>query len=605
MIQDLVDAVQTLELNQWRIKLPVAFVLVAATTYLATIFSYARTKYCSNEDGQEPPVIPYWLPGLGSTIPFVRDTKAFIANTLRKWGDNTPYTVRLAAFKGYLITQPEHFGPLLKATRFLTNKKIMAELMRDVFGTPPNVMPMYFGDNSGIEPTPVPGTAVPSHQRIWQNQHADSAQYLTGEALRGLATRFTSVLSEAIASPNDSDPADSGDWVTMEDFYPWWRSRVFAAATTALFGPHLGRLNPTLEHDFWTFADAIPTLVKRYPAWMAPRAHAARTKMLDSVKKWHAHAREHSDYRVNNGDGGAPKWDEYWGSVWLKVRQRWGQDTGIMDDDGLASEDLALTIACVFIITRKSSHGANANAIPMAFWYLIEIYRDPALLQRVLPELEAAVQEEAASSSTDGSPAVFDLSPVLASPLAQSIYAEVLRMRISLLLNRCADRKDHRIGLWTLKKGAYMTLPTAHIGYHKKAWEPYTDSGKAPIDEFWADRFLVPDEEDGKTKERGEEAREPMQEKAEPKMRFSTEHLNGIWVPYGGGALMCPGRHFAKQEIMGSVTVFAHYYDLEVLSGRAPTMDDKFYGMGAQQPAEKTPVRIRRKVGGWKYTKQN
>jgi cytochrome P450 len=237
----------------------------------------------------------------------------------------------------------------------------------------------------------------------------------------------------------------------------------------------------------------------------------------------------------------------------------------------------------------------------MAFWYLIEIYRDPALLSRVVPELEAAVKEPA--SPTDGSPAVFDLSPVLASPLAQSIYAEVLRMRISLLLNRCADRKDHRIGPWTLKKGAYMTLPTAHVGYHEKAWEPYTDSGKAPIEEFWADRFLVPDEDDEKTAEYGSPI-DTTKEKSAQKLRFSTDHLNGIWVPYGGGALMCPGRHFAKQEMMGSVTVFSHYYELEVLSGRAPTMDDKFYGMGAQQPAEKTPVRIRRKVGGWKHTKE-
>jgi hypothetical protein len=81
MIQSLLDPVQTLDLNQWRIKLPGAFVLLALTTYLATIFSYFRTRR-SNEDGREPPVIPYWLPIMGSTIPFVRDTKGFISNTL-------------------------------------------------------------------------------------------------------------------------------------------------------------------------------------------------------------------------------------------------------------------------------------------------------------------------------------------------------------------------------------------------------------------------------------------------------------------------------------------------------------------------------------------
>jgi hypothetical protein len=202
---------------------------------------------------------------------------------------------------------------------------------------------MYRGDISGINLTPIPGTNIPEHQRIWHNQHADSARYLVGDSLRGLAARYVSSLSDALAVVDPQDPTDSGEWVDLADFYPWWKSRVFTAAVTALFGPHLMRINPTFEADFWAFVDHIPTLVKSYPRWMAPRAYAARDKAIDHVKKWHQFAREHADYR-NNGDD-VPKWDEYWGSVWLKVRQRWGQDTGIMDDDGLASEDLALLVA--------------------------------------------------------------------------------------------------------------------------------------------------------------------------------------------------------------------------------------------------------------------
>jgi hypothetical protein len=80
-LRDFVNLVQTLDITSWRIKLPVAFALLAAMTYIATIVSYTRTRY-SNKDGREPPVIAYWLPVVGSTIPFVRDTKGFIANTL-------------------------------------------------------------------------------------------------------------------------------------------------------------------------------------------------------------------------------------------------------------------------------------------------------------------------------------------------------------------------------------------------------------------------------------------------------------------------------------------------------------------------------------------
>lgn len=239
----------------------------------------------------------------------------------------------------------------------------------------------------------------------------------------------------------------------------------------------------------------------------------------------------------------------------------------------------------------------------MAFWNLIEVYKDRELLSRVLPELQAGILSPA--DQDPSKPLRFDLSPILASPLLQSIYAEVLRMRISLMVTRMPDRGDFQYGPWKFEHGAYIALPSAYIGYHEDAWAHLTQDGKHPINTFWAERFLVPSADEA-DKSDSKMAQKPMTEKSTKatEMQFSTEHVEGIWTPYGGGALMCPGRHLAKQEMMGGVTVFAAYYDLKVADGWVPKMNPVFYGMGAQQPCEPTPVRIRRRVGGWKTKKQ-
>lgn len=149
-------------------------------------------------------------------------------------------------------------------------------------------------------------------------------------------------LSKELATIDPSDPVDSGDWAQVDDFFKWWTRKFFAAAITALCGPHIIRLNPSFVEDFWEYMDNWPMVSKFYPAFIAPKAYASRRRVLDSIKRWHEYARQHSDYRLNGPQD--PEWDEYWGSTLLKVRQHWGQDAG-MDDDALASEDLAVITA--------------------------------------------------------------------------------------------------------------------------------------------------------------------------------------------------------------------------------------------------------------------
>lgn len=85
------------------------------------------------------------------------------------------------------------------------------------------------------------------------------------------------------------------------------------------------------------------------------------------------------------------------------------------------------------------------------------------------------------------------------------------------------------------------------------------------------------------------------------KLKFSMDGLAGGWIPYGGGPFMCPGRHFAKQESIGSFAVFWANYEAELQtpSGFCPEPGMKFFVLGALPPKDRTPFRVTR-PSAWK-----
>lgn len=247
--------------------------------------------------------------------------------------------MKIGPYRAYLITAPEHFLNVLKSPRDLNPKPALTILMKNMFGTPSSAIHIYKRDNSGIGSNPKPGSTVKPENRVYYQQHHAAHVFLSGKSLQRITQRFLRFLSLQISQ----DSTTNYQWVDMPDFYSFVQNQLFEAAVKTLFGLHILPLNPTLSEDFWGYFMATPILAKGLPRWMARKAYQKRDKMIQSIVKWHQFASERSDY--TSVEPSENEWDPYWGSDYLKVRQKLGRKRDSMSDDAIAAEDLSLMFA--------------------------------------------------------------------------------------------------------------------------------------------------------------------------------------------------------------------------------------------------------------------
>ena len=211
--------------------------------------------------------------------------------------------------------------------------------MHAVLGTPEHVVPVYSGDNSGLLPKPLPGSQVRPENRIRFLHTKAAHQHLAGITGVKIGERYMKILTRNLSA----NTVVGNDWVELPDLWLFVRNMIFPCSTEAICGSSILSLNPTLTEDFWAFHRGIPALLQYMPRWLSPGAHRDRHKMLDAIKRWHAFAKEHSDFsRTGHND---PDWDPYYGSKIIKARQAFLHEIEVMDADGRASEDLGLLFA--------------------------------------------------------------------------------------------------------------------------------------------------------------------------------------------------------------------------------------------------------------------
>ncbi|KAL8925503.1 MAG: hypothetical protein Q9208_003394 [Pyrenodesmia sp. 3 TL-2023] len=442
-------------------------------------------------------------------------------------------------------------------------------------------MRVYLGDDSGINPQPHPQSNVTEKNRYYYQNRRAIVGFFNGPGLKSMGNRFVDLLIKEIAT------LDLGQhWTEREDLYTFVQKLLIGPAVEAMCGPILLDQNPDFGDNFWQIDHDIYYFFKAYPKWLALGAYRNRSKLLNDVKRWHILAREQFESSKIELDGHDP----FYGSPLMRTRQQYLANVDGLDADAIASQDLGLLWA------------ENANSIPAIFWMIYEALQRPQLLSKALEEIIAS------QSWTDLHPSpTIDIEALCSMPVLQSMYAETLRLYTSLFALRSAAHGNLDIANFTIPRDELIAVDSRVCAMDSETWNTGSEKGDGayhPLDQFWAERFLV---------HHGDRHSGPLRFRASGKKtsglessydpgngpHFTMDGLAGAWIPFGGGNRQCPGRNFAKQEMIIGFTLVLSMLDVELASPdscgiRKPNL--KYYGLGTLPPKGKVPFRVRKRV---------
>ncbi|GKT46130.1 cholesterol 7-alpha-monooxygenase [Colletotrichum spaethianum] len=330
-----------------------------------------------------------------------------------------------------------------------------------------------------------------------------------------------------------------GEWATVR-LFDFLRKDMAESALKSLCGTRILELVPDYIDQFWRFDSIGVQAVYGLPKWINPKPVEERDKLNRMTQKFMKDAFSTFDWEGHDVDS---HWEPTFGSRYFRI---------------------------------------NANTIPVTAWALMEALQDPKLFEEVREEALQTVIKDPATGERS-----FDTAKLLSMPLMQSIYVECMRLHVSIAITREVVEPTKLQG-YRLEKGSMIQALTNLMHLDEQIW---SQEGH-PASEFWAERHIQQvakvDEATGvRTTER----------------QFVMGAKPSEFFPYGGGISICPGRFFAKQEILLTIAMLVTRFEIEFVewtckdgskSDRPPIDDKHYFGSAAVPPDRDAKVRWRR-----------
>ncbi|KAI1266395.1 cytochrome P450 [Xylariaceae sp. FL1019] len=540
----------------------IALTLLLRYAWLVVRYRQARDK---KDENQVPPAYPAYLPWVGNIVSVAWDIRSFIHRTTHYNGVPTAAKVSILGYPFYVFQDRESISKIMRHPCLSSPMSLYVFGQRILFDMPEKGVAAYIADDSGPSAKPFPGSQVPPAKRVDYLLHKAFNQAWTGTPLSSTSRRFMKILSTEVNSLEISD-----EWMEIDDFFKFFGKALSNSVTESIFGPALLQLNPNIIEDAWEFDEVLPWLFRCIPSCLYRHPHMLRKRLSKQILRWYAYARQWftDDSIYSDGDG-----DPFWGSGIIRQLQREllkSGEKGFIDDECFAAHDMGLI------------WGSNSNVIAAAMLAACHVFQDRTLLERVRCEVDSSFPRPFSLENVDHKQ-LFQL------PLLSSIYSEILRLYVDVMLVFSSPHVDVRLGKWCLPKGEKALISTSIAHKDDSIWNTY--HRQHPLDSFWAERFIVdpadpysgPLRPELKVIEKYSEGKKPY---------YSSQGLDGVWIPFGGGPSMCPGRFLAKAIVMSTCALLVSRFDIEVLASSIETSPLRF-GLGVSKPARPIGARVK------------
>ena len=369
------------------------------------------------------------------------------------------------------------------------------------------------------------GVSAKAHNILLKNVNGDEGDW-------GLSMESYATMRNALLSSSDLDKmnrvmiqsiAGSLDSLRVSAIKPklklaaWLRSHVTIATTNSIYGPQNPFKNDWVANAFWYVVGAwlrtcifdhqfrqFESEVMTILIGVLPSI-TARKGIAGRTKV--AKAFEHY-FRIEGHKQA---------SILMRNRYETSARNGL-DEQDIARYEVGGSIAIL------------VNTVPAAFWMLLLVYSHPGLLDDIRKELDSVV-------TTDGLVRYLDITLLKTNcRLLTSTFQEVLRFRSMGTSVRQVMHDTTLNDQWLLKKDCMIQMPSRVIHTDSTLWG--TD-----VDEFNPRRFM---NDNGQKRQRPNPA---------------------AFRAFGGGTTLCPGRHFATNEVLAVVSMFVMRYDLTPTGG--------------------------------------